>query len=236
LPEATNVPAAKRIPPVSLITGSIPVQYQITNLVAWAYNNEDAPSLLHDLARREVVRFFVGADMNELMSRSRLDASETMRERIQAAADHFQLGARVISIGLQDMHPPVKVAPDYEKVIAAIHTKEARILAARADDIRTNALAAIQATRTLNRAKAERTTREIGALAQAALFTNQIPAFAAAPSVYAERTYLQTFVRATANARKYVLLTTNTHDVLQFDLQESVARELLGVAPPTPKK
>src|SRR5207248_8806241 len=32
----------KRTPPVSLITGSIPVQYQITNLLDWAYKNEDA--------------------------------------------------------------------------------------------------------------------------------------------------------------------------------------------------
>ena len=42
--------------------------------------------------------------------------------------------------------------------------------------------------------------------------------------------------RATANARKYVLLTTNTHDVLTFDLQESVARDLLNVNVPSQKK
>src|SRR5262249_21982330 len=48
--ETTTNAATKRTPPVSLITGSIPVQYQITNLLDWAYNNEDAPSLLQDLA------------------------------------------------------------------------------------------------------------------------------------------------------------------------------------------
>jgi hypothetical protein len=69
----------------------------------------------------------------------------------------------------------------------------------------------------------------VGALAQAALFTNQIPAFKAAPSVYAQRAYLQTFVRATANARKYILLTTNTHDVLQFDLQDKIAESMLNL-------
>jgi hypothetical protein len=53
-------------------------------------------------------------------------------------------------------------------------------------------------------------------------------------SVYAERAYLQTFVRATANARKYVLLTTNTHDVLTFDLQESIAQSLLNLKVPPP--
>jgi len=73
------------------------------------------------------------------------------------------------------------------------------------------------------------------ALAQAALFTNQIPAFEAAPSVYTERAYLQTFVRATAPARKYLLLTTNTQDVITFDLQESIAQSLLNLSVPAPK-
>ena len=92
-----------------------------------------------------------------------------------------------------------------------------------------------QAVTLTNRASAERLAREVGALAQAALFTNQIPAFITAPSVYVERSYLQTFVRATANARKYILLTTNTHDVLQFDLKDSVADSLLNLTVPAPK-
>ena len=65
-----------------------------------------------------------------------------------------------------------------------------------------------------------------------ALFTNQIPAFHAAPSVYVDRTYLQALVQSTADARKYVLLTTNTEDVLQFDLQEKIGRDLLDIRLP----
>jgi regulator of protease activity HflC (stomatin/prohibitin superfamily) len=226
--------SSRRTPPVSLVSGSIPVQYQITDLAAWAYNNEDAPSLFEDLATREVVRYLVGADMNEIMSYGRLEAAEQLRERIQVAADSQKLGAKVVSVGLQDLHPPVKVAPDYEKVIGAIHSKEAKILAARADEIKTNALAQAKATNVINVASANRTQKEIDALAQAALFTNQIPAYQAAPSVYIQRAYLQAFANSTANARKYILLTTNTHDVLQFDLQDKIRADILtdvGVQP-----
>ena len=226
---------SKRIPPVSLVTGTITVEYQITNLTHWAYNNEDAPSLLQDLARREVVRYFASADLNELMSSTRLEASRALVQRIQAAADEHQMGARLVMVGLQDIHPPVKVAPDFEKVVEAIHTKAAKILSAEADAIRTNALAEAQATNLINTASAERTTREVGALAQATLFTNQIPAFEACPSVYADRSYLKTLVRSTADARKYLLLTTNTHDVLVFDLQESFTRDLSRLSVPAPK-
>jgi modulator of FtsH protease HflK len=234
--ESTNQPTAKRTPPVSLLTVSIPVLYQITNLQAWAYQNEDAPALLQDVATREVVRYLAGVDLGELMTSGRLEASQTLATRIQAASDQRELGARIISVGLQDLHPPVKVAGDYEKVFGALQAKRAKILAAKADEIRTNALSEAQALTVVNRAMAERTAREIGALARAGLFTNQLPAFAAAPSVYVQRTYLQTFGHATANARKYLLLTTNTHDVITFDLQDSIARDMLQLKVPEPKK
>jgi len=234
--EATNQAEAKRVPPVSFVTGSIPIEFQITNLVAWVYHNEDSLSLLKDVATREVVRYCGGADMNELMSFGRMEASKTLAANIQAAADERGLGVSILVVGLQDLHPPVKVADDYEKVIAATQTRQAKILAARAEEIRTNALATAQAVTLLNLARSDRVAREAGARAQASLFTNQIPAFLAAPSVYAKRAYLQTFIRATANARKYVMLTTNTHDVLIFDLEDKVRRDILGdIDVPAPK-
>jgi membrane protease subunit HflK len=170
------------------------------------------------------------------MSHTRLEMAQVLTDQIQAASDRRNLGAKIVSIDLEDLHPPVKVAGEYENVVAAIQKKEAKILAARADDIRTNALAEAQAVSIVNKAKAERTARQIGALAQAALFTNQIPAFAAAPAVYTERAYLQTFVRATANARKYLVLTTNTHDVLIFNLEDSIAQSMLGLSVTSPPK
>lgn len=232
----TNQVAGKRTPPVSVITGSIPVLYQITNVQHWAYNNEDAPSLLQDLGTREIVRFLAGADLTELMSAGRLEASRELAQRIQAASDARGLGARIIEVGLQDLHPPVKVAPDYEKVVAATQLAEAKILAARADEIKTNALSGAQATTIVDAAESDAVARTVGAAAKAGLFTNQIPAFEAAPSVYVRRAYLNAFARSSANARKYLMLTTNTHDVIVFDLQESIARDLLNMKVPSPNE
>ena len=232
----TNDAAGRRTPPVSLLTVSIPVQFQINDLLAWAYHNDDASNLLQHLATREVVRYFVSVDLNDVMSRGRQEAAETLRDRIQAAADERQLGAKIIFVGLQDIHPPVKVAPDYEKVVGAIQSKQAKILAAQADAIRTNALAGADAFKKINDAEAARQRQQIAAWARAAQFTNQIPAAAAAPSVYAARAYLAAFSHATAGARKYVLLTTNTQDVFQFDLQDKIRTDLLEGLNPTPAK
>jgi regulator of protease activity HflC (stomatin/prohibitin superfamily) len=221
-----------KAPPVSLITVSIPVQFQITDVHAWAYNNADPTNLLQDLATREVVHYLAGVDLNDVMSHTRLEAAQELQSRIQAAADERRLGAKIIFVGLQDIHPPTKVAGDYEKVVGAEQTKLAAILDAQAEAIKTNALADAHAFTTTNVADAARQRLEVSAFARAALFTNQIPAFEAAPSVYQQRAYFQTFASATANARKYVLLVTNTEDVVIFDLEDKIREDLLNLNVP----
>ena len=227
--DSTDTNDTLKAPPVSLITVSIPVQYQITNVLDWAYQNSDPTNLLADLATREVVRYLASVDMNEIMSQTRLEAAGILRDRIQAGADARALGVKVIFVGLQDIHPPTKVAADYEKVVAAEQTRQAAILNAQAQAIRTNSLAGAQAFATTNVAAATRQRLEVEAFARAALFTNQIPAFEAAPSVYRQRAYFKTFASATANARKYVLLVTNTQDIVIFDLEDKISDDMLNI-------
>ena len=111
-----------------------------------------------------------------------------------------------------------------------------RTLAAQAEAISTNALAGARAFTAIATAEAERQRLEVTAVARAAAFTNQIPAFNAAPSVYLQRAYFHAFARATEGARKYVLLTTNTEDVIEFDLKDSVLRDYGSLTVPAPKK
>jgi regulator of protease activity HflC (stomatin/prohibitin superfamily) len=233
--EAT-APGERKAPPVSLLSVNIPVQFQVRDLEAWVYNHKDASNLLHQIATRETVRYLVSADLNEIMSHTQLEAAQALRDRIQTAADAHKLGANILFVGLQGIHPPVKVAPEYEKVVGAIHQKQAKILAAEADAIRTNALAAAQAFTVTHNAEAERVRVQIAALSRAAAFTNQIATFNAAPSVYRQRAYYQAFPRATASARKYVLLATNVDEVISFDLQDKFGEEFWKLTVPAPKK
>ena len=218
-----------KAPPVSLITVSIPLQYQITDVLDWAYQNSEPTNLLADLATSEVVRYLASVDLNDIMSHARLEAVGILRDRIQAAADQRKLGVKITFVGLQDIHPPTKVAADYEKVVGAEQKRLAAILTAQAEAIRTNALAGAQAFAMTNSAAATKQRFEVEAYARAALFTNQIPAFEAAPSVYRQRAYLQNFASATANARKYILLVTNTEDVVIFNLEDKISEDMLNL-------
>jgi membrane protease subunit HflK len=230
--ESAGTSDVSKAPPVSLISVSIPVQFQITNVIEWAYTNADATNLLHDLATREVARYLAGVDFISVMSSNRLEAAQTLRDGIQASANEHKLGAKIIFVGLQDVHPPQPVAGDYERVIGAEQTKLATILAARAYAISNVTVAGAQAFTTTNIADATRMQLEVSRYAEAALFTNRIPAFAAAPSVYKQRMYFQMFADATRNARKYIVLATNTQDVIIFDLEDKIRTDLLNVNVP----
>ncbi|MGH7941825.1 MAG: SPFH domain-containing protein [Limisphaerales bacterium] len=229
--EGNVMEEALKAPPVSLITVSIPIQFEITNVMDWAYQNSDATNLLSDLATREVVRYLVGEDIDDLLSRGRFNAVRTLQNDIQRDANTRQLGVKIVFVGLQDIHPPTPVAAAYEKVVAAEQSKLAAILTAQADAIETNALSLAEAFSTTNMAAANRWQLEKSWYARAALFTNQIPAFEAAPSVYKQRAYYTMFADATKNSRKYILLVTNTRDVIVFDLQDKIRADLMNVNP-----
>jgi regulator of protease activity HflC (stomatin/prohibitin superfamily) len=228
----TGTNGAAGIKPEGLISVSIPVQYQITNVTDWVYKNASPGELLTNLATAQVVRYLAGSDLNALLSQGRLQATAALLDRIQAAANARQLGAKILFVGLRDIHPPTAgdVAKTYESVVGAEEARLAAILTAEAAAIRTNTLADAQAYTVTNLAEANRIRIVSSAYARAALFTNQIPAYEAAPSVYRPRLYLQNFASATKNARKYVLLATNTQDVVIYDFEDKIRDDLLNLA------
>jgi modulator of FtsH protease HflK len=233
----TNNAAGAKSPPVSLLGCSIPVQYRITNLLAWAYNNKNPGELLQDIGTREVARYLVNADLTEVTSSGRLAASEAVRRRIQERANEMGLGVKILFVALADLHPPVKVAGSYEAVVAAKERRLGLLLDAEAHRLSTNALASAEAMKIVRSAQSESLRADVSARARADLFTNQVLAYRAAPEVYAQRAYLQTLVRGGASARKYILATTNAHEVIQFNLEEKLRPDLLDIPlPAAPKK
>ena len=226
---------SKKAPPVNLLSVSIPVQYQIQDVRSWAYNFSNAGQLLKQIATREVVRYFVGVDVNEIMSTARFTAGDDLRTRLQSRADELKLGVKILFVGLQDVHPPVAVGAAYEKSVGAKQTREADILKARAYAIRTNAMANAEATRRKLTASAVSTNKIAAALATEALFTNQMTAYKASPQVYVQRAYLQTLARNSSDARKFVVAVTNANEVIMLNMEDKIRDDILNIPLPPPK-
>jgi regulator of protease activity HflC (stomatin/prohibitin superfamily) len=224
----TNLVAGKRSPPVSLLSVSIPVQYQITNLYAWTYTHGDPPKLLEQIGTRETVRHLVSADFQEVMSTRRSDTAEELRQRIQDEANRRNLGVKILFLGLQDIHPPVEVAAAYESFAGARQTYQAKLLAAEAHKVKTNALAVAEAQRRRRVAEGDRQRIQAVSIARAGNFTNQIPAYRASPAVYTMRGYLDTLSREGRGARKIVVAATNVPNVFMLNLEEKLNSGLLS--------
>jgi modulator of FtsH protease HflK len=232
----TNSAAGRKSPPVSLLSVSIPVQYQIADLRAWTYTHADPAKLLEQIGTRETVRYLVSADFQEVMSSQRFNAAEELRRRIQDEANRQNLGVKILFLGLQDIHPPVQVAAAYESVAGALQTRQAKLLDAEAHQVRTNALAVAEALRRKRVAEGDRQREEANAKARAVSFTNQMRAYAAAPRVYPMRRYLDTLATAGPETRKIVMTTTNTDDVFMLNLEEKFSSGLLGTPLPATSK
>ena len=215
--------------PVNLLVAGIPVQYRITNVLSWAYGHAAPEPLLQQAATREVVRYFAGVDLLDAMSVGRAEAGRLLRERIQARAGELGLGVEIILVGLQDIHPPTKVAGDFEAVNGAAQGVQAAILRAEGETNRTVLLAQAEALEKVRAAEGNAIRRTTSAAAQAASFTNQIAAFNAAPGVYPSRLYLQTAARAIAGSRNYVVSPTNAHEIFQLNLEERLGGDLSGM-------
>jgi membrane protease subunit HflK len=134
-----------RAVPVSLVKANIPVQYRISDLYAYVYNHSDPRKLLEDLCYRELARFAASARVEvdeaalasgrvsmSLLGAGRTQAKDILTERIQRAANEQNLGIEIVFVGLQGVHPPPEVAPNYQAVIGAVQKKQAKVLEAEA--------------------------------------------------------------------------------------------------------
>jgi len=143
--EQTATSSVASAVPVSLIIAAVPVHYKIKDLHSYIYNHEQPEKLLEAICYRELTRFAASAKIEvdsesvetdesnqSLLGAGRTHAKNVLTERIQTAADDTGLGVEIVFVGLQGIHPPTEVAPDYQQVVGAVQKKQAQILWAMA--------------------------------------------------------------------------------------------------------
>lgn len=221
-----------RTVPVNLLTVSIPVQFQIRDVLQWAYNHSDPGEVLEGAAGREITRYLVNADLGEIMAEGRERAARELTRLIQARADALELGVEILFVGTQDIHPPVDVAPAYQEVVGALQVKETKILEAEGYAGETLPRALADASNQVLRAEAYRFRTVADAEAQAAKFKNQDIAYQASPQVYRLRSYLNTLSRGATNSRLYILSTTNTDEVISFNFEQKIRSDITDIMVP----
>ena len=217
------------VPPVSFLAVSMPVQFKVRSLQDWAYNHSDAPRLLESIAYRETAQYLVSIDILEIMAVGRENAALVLKDRIQKQADDLKMGIDIVYVGLQDIHPPVQASAAFEQSVGARQDIQTLILLSEAFRAKALPLVEASATNMLEQAIAYRHRVSTTTEAESLQFAGQLKAYSAAPEIYKLRGMLNAFAKGSADARKYVITTTNTTDVVQIDLEDKIRTDLLDV-------
>jgi len=212
-------PATPGAVPVNLLNMNIPIEYLITNVYLYAYRYAEPATVIQQVAYRAVAHTTVSKDLFAVMGPGQLETAGVLRARIQRALDRLQIGVRIVSVGVQGVHPPPQIADAFESVVGALEEKETAILEAHTHSQQVLPAARADAQRTLTEAESYAHERKVLSQAEADRFLKRLDSFARSPTVFRMRTYLHVLQETLANVRKYVITVQAATEVIQLDFQ-----------------
>ena len=168
------------------------VQYRISDPVKYLYGMREPAKTLRDLSEsvmRRVVGNRIGSDV---LTVGRIDIANAARQEIQDAMDKYDNGIRVITVQLQDVVPPQRVQPAFNKVNEARQELERMVNDATRQANEVIPKAEGSAKRTIAEAEGYATERVNRARGEAARFTSVLAEYKRVPEVTRSRLYLET--------------------------------------------
>ncbi|MES2696721.1 MAG: protease modulator HflK [Verrucomicrobiota bacterium] len=201
-----------------LLTINVPIHYRVRDAVAFLRHTSDARAALEALGYRELLQLTGKHTAFGLMTTDRIEITDTLRARLQAASDRLNLGIEVIFVGLKDVHPPVPVAPSYQDVISAEEQRAAFVDLARTYTVQATAAGQVSAAQIRLRAETAATERLAKARGEAARFVAPLAVYRSQPEVYQLRTRLESLEVALAEIRQLVLVPRETKARMNFYL------------------
>jgi regulator of protease activity HflC (stomatin/prohibitin superfamily) len=229
---AAGITAGGRGPvTLNLMSAAIPVSFKVKDLYAYKFAQGDARKVLEDAATREVVRYLANMDLRRILTTDREAGGRELRRRIQASADGLGLGVEIVFVGLQGIHPPVRVGKAYDGVVGALEEKQETLLRAEKNAVTAKLAAEAEALALVSQARGYRQERTTVAEAEASRFGKQLLAYRASPELFMLYSYLDVLETGTRDTRKYIIAAEG-HEVIQVDLQKKLRPDLLDVEIP----
>ena len=217
------------VPAAYFLSASIPLYFKVTDLYSYGYRHAEPRETLTRIATREVVRYLANVDLFDIMTSGREESGEVLKQRIQDAANKHQLGIEVVFLGLQGLHPPVRVGAAFDRVVAAMEEKHEQTLLAEAYNTRTVSQAQADAYSETMSARGYKEDQIRVPKTRAERFEKQLSGYNAEPDVFMLRTFLDVLQTETADTRKYIIAHSSGRDVIVLDLQQKQRLDLLDI-------
>jgi membrane protease subunit HflK len=188
-----------------LIAIDASVQFRIVDPRAWRYGSVNPAGALRAIAYREVMKATVGRTLAEALSENVAILTTQMRAMVQADSDALGLGVEVVGFTLGGMHPPTRVAEDYQAVVSAELRKKTAAIDAQAYHNRIVPMAEAEVTVRANAARASGAEAFGKAAGEAWSFRALESEYRAAPLEYRFRRRLET-LENTLGGRSFTVL------------------------------
>jgi membrane protease subunit HflK len=189
----------------NIIDINLVVQYRIKDSVAFLFNVRRPHKLIRDAAET-VIRGITGSkNIDEALTTGKAEIQILAQEQIQALLDKYESGLQVVTVQLQDVHPPEQVAAAFKDVVSAREDKERMINEAQGYRNAVIPEARGQAAQIVRVAEGYREQTIKRAEGDANRFLKQYEAYKKAPEITRKRIYLETMEEILPNINKFIM-------------------------------
>ncbi len=203
----------QRVPAESLmLTGdqniidiNLVVQYRIMDSVKFLFNVRRPHKLIRDAAET-VIRGIIGSkNIDEALTTGKAEIQVLAKSQIQQLLDRYDSGLQVVTIQLQDVHPPEQVEAAFKDVVSAREDKERMINEAQGYRNAVIPEARGQAAKIVREAEGYREKVIKTAEGDAKRFLQQYAEYKKAPDITRKRIYLETMEEILPNVKKFIM-------------------------------
>jgi regulator of protease activity HflC (stomatin/prohibitin superfamily) len=167
------------------------VAYRIRDVIDYALVNEKPRETLDAIAYRLLMQKTVVTDLDTLLLVDRDRFSTAFTRDLQLAADAKRLGLEILHTTFVSLHPPVRIAPDYQAVVGAEIERETLVIRAEVERAADIPRAQADATEAARAADAAAAIKVADAEGGAGRYRSALESFRAAEALYRLRRWLE---------------------------------------------
>ena len=182
------------------------VQYRIKDAKEWIFHVREQDDTMKDLSE-SVMREVAGDHtVTEILTRKRAEVAALARDKLQERLDYYKMGVHVVTIQLQNAHPPAQVKASFDDVNAAQQERARLENEAEREYNKVIQVALGEAKRDVSEAEgyaADRVNRAKGDIAR---FNELLGAYQDAKEVTRRRLYLETMERVLPKMKRILVV------------------------------
>ncbi|MEM7504555.1 MAG: SPFH domain-containing protein, partial [Pseudomonadota bacterium] len=144
--------------------------YKVSDPWMWHFGTQNPEEMLRVAAEQAVLMSTVNRSLDDVLSENTTVLAKRIEDETRARIGEYAIGAEIIGLSFQGLHPPVDVAEDYQAVVSAQHEREIAILTSRSYEVEALQSARAMALASVNAAEGAASLRVSTALGEADAF------------------------------------------------------------------